>query len=304
MTPGDSISSEMLHNAASALSSTQDVCQHLDILQSEIESLRTEVQMLRRRDDLLKVYMNVLDEELRLAARLQRDFLPRSCPEVGRVRFHTLFRPAHYVSGDLYDVLRLDEHHVGIYIADAVGHGMPAALLTMFMKRALETKEINPHGYRLLKPSETMERLNAALVDQNLSQATFATALYSVINCQTLEMTFARGGHPAPMLLTHNGQIKDLDADGGLLGIFAGDTYSDGGVTLQTGDRLIIFTDGVEVAFSDDQTLDITRWREELFKRRSMPSDQLLADLSHRIDSQDGSLTPKDDLTMIIAEAI
>ena len=58
------------------------------------------------------------------------------------MHFHTLFRPAGYVSGDLYDVARLDERRIGFYVADAVGHGMPAALLTMFIKHALVTKEV------------------------------------------------------------------------------------------------------------------------------------------------------------------
>jgi phosphoserine phosphatase RsbU/P len=281
-----------------------DALRQIESLQGEVQSLLGEVSMLRRRDDLLKVYMHRLDEELRLASRLQRDFLPKSLPEVGNIRFHTLFRPASYVSGDLYDVMRLDENHVGFYVADAVGHGMPAALLTMFMKRALETKEIRRDGYRLLTPGETMSKLNDALVDQNLSQATFATALYGTINTQTLEVSFARGGHPNPVLLSSDGVLQTLDADGGLLGIFAGDTYTDGHAKMSKGDRLFIFTDGIEVAFSDDHTINTTKWRDELFQRRHLPTAQLLAELSTHIDAEVGSLDPKDDLTIIVAEAV
>src|SRR5439155_26981566 len=133
--------------------------------------------VLHRRDDTLSTYMTRLDEELRLAARLQQDFLPKTLPQVGPVHFHTLFRPAGYVSGDLYDVMRLDEKRVGFFIVDAVGHGVPAALLTMYIKRALICKEIGPTGYRLLDPAESMRRLNDALIEQNLSQATFCTAI-------------------------------------------------------------------------------------------------------------------------------
>ena len=97
--------------------------------------------------------------------------------------------------------MRLDEKHVGFYMADAVGHGMPAALLTMFIKNALVTKQITPGGYRLLNPSETMAHLNEALVGQHLSHATFATAIYGYVNTETLEATFARGGHPCPILV-------------------------------------------------------------------------------------------------------
>src|SRR5688572_9036270 len=104
------------------------VMQQLGELQDEIQNLHGEINQLRRRDETLRFYMHRLDEELRLAARIQQDFLPKMLPQVGPVHFHTLFRPAGYVSGDLYDVTRLDERHVGFYIADAVGHGVPAAL--------------------------------------------------------------------------------------------------------------------------------------------------------------------------------
>src|SRR5439155_22239590 len=103
--------------------------------------------------------------------------LHKSLPQDGSVHFHTLFRPAGYVRGDLYDVMRLDETHIGFYMADAVGHGMPAALLTMFIKNALVTKEITAGSYRLLDPGQTIAKLNEALVGQNLSYATFATAI-------------------------------------------------------------------------------------------------------------------------------
>ncbi len=112
------------------------VLQQLADLQAEIDSLNAEINTLRRRDETLRFYMHRVDEELRLAARIQQDFLPKFLPQLGPVHFHTLFRPAGYVSGDLYDVMRLDESHIGFFVCDAVGHGMPAALLTMFIKRA------------------------------------------------------------------------------------------------------------------------------------------------------------------------
>lgn len=276
--------------------------QHVAQVQAELDQLKQEVNVLRRRDETLKFYMHRLDEELRLAARLQQDFLPKTLPQVGRVHFHTLFRPAGYVSGDLYDVMRLDEHHVGFYMADAVGHGMPAALLTMFLKNALVTKRITPDGYHLVPPSQSMARLNDALVDQNLSQATFATALYGLIDTHSLKMTFSRGGHPGPILLTAGGSLQPLEAEGSLLGIFPNETFAETSVQLQPGDRVFLFTDGIEVVFTDDQTMDTQRWRDELFARRHLTTAELLTDFAEHIDKESGSLTPKDDLTMIVME--
>jgi len=273
----------------------------LDAVQREVEALKFELNVLRRRDETLNFYMHRLDEELRLAARLQQDFLPRILPQLGAVHFHTLFRPAGYVSGDLYDVMRLDERRIGFYIADAVGHGMPAALLTMFIKHALVTKEISRNDYRLLAPSETLARLNAALIDQNLSQAAFATALYGVVDVDTLQVTIARAGHPNPLLL-RDGAIEPLNCEGPLLGIFPDEVFADVTIQLCPGDRLVIYTDGVEVAFCDDHALDTQQWREELLNRAGLPTERLLREFGERLDNESGSLEPKDDLTVVVLD--
>ncbi len=282
--------------------SPADLLQQVDQLQRQLTELTQEVNVLRRRDETLNFSIQRFDEELRLAARLQQDFLPKTLPQVGNVHFHTLFRPAGYVSGDLYDVMRLDEKNVGFYMADAVGHGMPAALLTMFIKNALVTKQITEGGYRLLSPSETMSRLNESMIEQNLSAATFATAIYGTIDVQSLTVNFSRGGHPHPMLMRADGSIQSLESDGGLLGVFAGEVFEQKAVQLTQGDRLFVYSDGVEVAFSEDQTIDPDRWRQELLNRREMSSEQLLIDFADRLDASNGSLMPKDDLTMIIVE--
>lgn len=277
----------------------------LDEMQQEMVSLQSELTMLRRRDETLNFYLNRIDEELRLAARLQQDFLPKELPRIGPVRFHTLYRPAGYVSGDLYDVMRLDENHVGFYIADAVGHGVPAALLTMFIKQALVTKEISAGGYRLLAPNESLARLNQTLVDQNLAHATFATALYGVIDVQTLNVTIARAGHPAPMLIRSVGIEADIvepvKPEGALLGVFPNEQFELASVQLSLGDRLFVYTDGIELAFGGD-TIDTERWKYELQARAGLSGDQLLANLCRHLDSEAGSLAPKDDVTAIVLD--
>ena len=278
------------------------VIDQLGDLQDEIQGLHAELNMLRRRDETLRFLMHRLDEELRLAARIQQDFLPKTLPQLGNVYFHTLFRPAGYVSGDLYDVMRLDEQNVGFFICDAVGHGMPAALLTMYIKRALVTKEVLPGGYRLLDPSETLHHLNCALVDQALSQATYATALYGVINTKTLEVAFSKGGHPAPALLRGDGKLEFPEAVGALLGIFPDEQFEVTRLKLAAGDRLFIYSDGIEVGFCGEDIADNQRWQDELYRRRTLSTDNLLYELAAELDRQAGSLQPKDDLTMIAIE--
>jgi sigma-B regulation protein RsbU (phosphoserine phosphatase) len=274
----------------------------LEGVQGELDSLRLELNVLRRRDETLNFYMHRLDEELRLAARIQQDFLPKFLPQIGNVHFHTLFRPAGYVSGDLYDVMRLDERHIAFYLADAVGHGMPAALLTMFLKHSLVTKDISPSGYRLLAPSETMRRLNESFVSQALTHASFATALYGMIDVKTHEVTLARAGHPAPLVLRTDGRLEQIECDGGLLGVFPDEVFTEGTMTLEAGDRLVLFTDGVEMGFGGGSPPDDTAFKSELQQHGSLDGSALLSNLSRTLDATAGSLDPKDDLTVIIVE--
>jgi sigma-B regulation protein RsbU (phosphoserine phosphatase) len=280
----------------------EQIAQRIEDVQSELDGLRNELNVLRRRDETLNFYMARLDEELRLAARIQQDFLPKTLPQIGNVHFHTLFRPAGYVSGDLYDVIRLDERHIAFYIADAVGHGMPAALLTMFLKHSLVTKEIGPDGYRLLPPSETMRRLNESFVSQQLTHASFATALCGIIDVTTSRVTLARAGHPLPLLLRANGTIERIDCDGGLLGVFPDEIYAETTTNLDPGDRLVLFTDGVEMGFGGNAAATDAQWRSELLSHRHLDGSELLAALSRTLDDSIGSLDPKDDLTIIVVE--
>jgi sigma-B regulation protein RsbU (phosphoserine phosphatase) len=294
------------HFVAPPAQLSPEVLEHqLARMREQMESLRGELNDLRRRDETLNFYLHRVDEELRLAARLQQDFLPKELPQVGPVQFHSLFRPAGYVSGDLYDVMRLDENHVGFYMADAVGHGVPAALLAMFLKHALQTKDRNG---ALLEPSETLRRLNTLLLEQGLSQSTFATAIYGTINTRSLELRLARAGHPCPILMRGDGGVEELDSHGCLLGVFEDETFDGYVTTLLPGDRMLIYSDGIEVAFWDDQhtqeAQELHRWRRELIARRHMDAERLLTEFDEHLDQEKGSLSARDDLTMLLIDVV
>lgn len=276
----------------------------LAAVEQELSEARGELDLLRRRDGAINLYMSRVDEEMRLAARLQRDFLPKQLPAVGPARFHAMWRPAGYVSGDLYDVIRLDEAHVGLYIADAVGHGVSASLLAMFVRHALATKDVGAGTYRLLDPGDAMTRLNASLIAQELTAGTFCTACYGVLDTRTLELRLAGAGHPPPFLLRGEEPPRPLRCDGPLLGIFEGERFATTSHQLAPGDRLLLYTDGMEVAFNDDRHPTSARWQDELFRRRRLGGQELLEDLAGGLDGEAGSLDPRDDLTLVVMEVL
>lgn len=278
------------------------VIQTLKSQAETIEYLRQELAITQRHQGGVSAQMNKLDEELRLAARVQQEFMPSTLPQVGDVGVEVLFRPASYVSGDIYDVLRLDEKHIGLWIADVVGHGVPAALLTMFVRRALPTKDVAGSAYRIVPPSEALARLNLEMVNRPGGGNRFATAVYAVLNTDTHALEVARAGHPFPMLLRADDETVMLDPEGALLGVFAEESYESMTVDLEEGDRLLLFSDGFETAFgADGDTHDLTRYQAEFSQLRQGTPAESLSMLEQIVDAQPGSLHQTDDLTVIMA---
>jgi len=306
-TPADLAAGERLAKSE-GLMAVPDTCSSAELFGriSGLLAVRPTIVQLQRENVLLNRFqsglhdqMAVLDEEMRLAARIQADFLPRPLPTINGCRFDVLFRPASYVSGDIYEATRLDESHIGFYVADAVGHGMPAALLTIFIKRTLKTKEIGEHSYRIVPPHEALDHLNQEMIAQELSQSQFATMVYGVLDTRTFELQYARAGHPLPLWFKADGQCQELESDGGLLGVFAQETYALETVQLSPGECVLFYSDGFESAFSDPAGISNERYRQEFAKLRHADPRAFFTAMEGLLDQQEGSLNPRDDLTAL-----
>ena len=208
-----------------------------------LESLQRDAVAHRRNGETIaKRYAN----QLRLASQVQREFLPEELPRFGAASFDLVFRPVDYVSGDIYDVHRLDETHVGIALADATGHGIPAALLTVYIKRALRGKEIENGSYRILSPDEVLARLNDDILDARLTECPFVAAVYAVLNIETYELTLARGGAPFPIHRSGAGELCILASQGTIVGVAPGMRCEVRTLQLRPGDSVLFYSDGLE----------------------------------------------------------
>lgn len=184
--------------------------------------------------------------QLQMAGALQRDFLPRWLPDSEELAWSALFMPAEWVSGDIYDVGRIDEEHIGFYLADAVGHSMPAALLTIFLKQSIQMRHTIGSEYRIFSPLEVISNLNKRMVELNLSGCQFATCCYCLLNTSTLKLTYCRAGAPYPLLVKHDGQIEQLQQRGSLLGVFENAQFEQGCTQLWPGEKIILYSDGCD----------------------------------------------------------
>jgi len=245
-----------------------------------------------------------LTEQLRLAGLVQQDFLQTQMPNTERIQWATVFLPAEWVSGDIYDVVRMDEEHVSFYVADVVGHGMPAALLTIFLKQAMVMRETVENNYRIFSPAEVMKSLNTRMAAQKLSGYQFATCCYCLLDTKTLQLTFARAGHPYPILIRPGEEPQRLEIKGSLLGIFGQSEYIQQTIQLQPGDKLLLYSDGAEpfICRYDDNTGFC--FSEEFSNIMSLPIVEMKDRFRELTQSQEIDPAEVDDITMVGFEIV
>jgi len=252
---------------------------------------------LHRANKRLRLAYEQIDQELELARLVQQSFLPAALPEVPWARFAVHYRPCGRVGGDFYDAFRLDEHHVAFYVADAMGHGVPASLLTIYLKQGVRAKEVFGRQYRLVPPGEVLQRLNRDLIDQGTSESRFITMIYGLLDGRDGTVHFARAGHPHPLHVPAEGEPHFWQVDGSLLGVF--DTEFPVQMrSLRPGDKLLFYTDGTDGAAVEGLPAG-EGLRACAARHRALPVERFVERLSAELLRQPN---PPDDLTLLALE--
>ncbi len=177
--------------------------------------------------------------DLNLAQQIQLHLIPAIAPETDRVRFASLYRPMEEVGGDFFDYVSFDEGAcIGLFISDVEGHGVSAAFITSMIKALIDSA-----GDERNYPVRMLYYLNdkmTGLLDQN-----YFTAFYGVYNTITKEFTYSRGGHPMPFVVRRNFKIEKLIGAGTFMGMSKNVAFTDNRIQLETGDKLLLYTDGL-----------------------------------------------------------
>jgi sigma-B regulation protein RsbU (phosphoserine phosphatase) len=251
---------------------------------------------LLHRDSLAK---GILEEELAVARRIQRQFLPSRIPSTPRFGLAAHAAPSKHVGGDYFDMLELGSGSYLVAIADVAGKGVPAALLASMVQAAIRTQapDRKPLG-------EMMGRLNR-LVHEATPEDRFATCFLAQIEEDRPAVSFSNAGHNYPIHRAAGGACRFLE-DGGIpLGIHAEHAYSEGTAVLEPGDALVLYTDGITDAmnrlgedFGEGRLLGVV---ERLPERYS--ADEIVREIVDEVARFTDGTEQMDDITLVALKA-
>lgn len=212
--------------------------------------------------------------ELDEAITIQRGLLPRDLPRFEGFDVAMKWKPARHVGGDYPDIIPMSDGHFGVCLADVVGKGMPAALLMSNVQAAVRS-----FAATQLRPSALLEQVNRIVTD-NASPGKFITAFYGEVSPEQRLLRYSNAGHNPPFLVRASGEILELQEGGFVLGVFRETTFAEGVVSLQAGDRLVFYTDGLsECTNPAGEELGSERLQRIAARYRQLPADAMQAEI-------------------------
>lgn len=243
----------------------------------------------------LEIERERLEGELGLARQIQARLLPGEAPVLPRTELAGMSLPAREVGGDYYDFLRLPDGRLGLIIADVSGKGIPAALLMSSFRASLLSQKLTEG------PAEILSRLNGFL-HRSVEPGRFVTAFLGLFDLDTGTFLYCNAGHNPPYVLSANGTVRTLKEGGLVLGLFRESVYEETEVSLEAGDTLALFTDGVTEAQNAEEEL----WGEErllelLQAHQKSPCRRIVGEILSELRRFAGEEPQSDDITLLLA---
>ena len=244
-----------------------------------------------------------IQKELEIAQQIQSAILPREVPQIAGLEIAAKYVPMAAVAGDFYDFVVVDDKRVGVFVADVTGHGVPAALIASMLKTALAAQRSTAHD-----PARVLSGLNQALCGK--FEEHFVTAGYLFVDAEKCIMRYAGAGHP-PLLLGsrhENGQgaFREVESNGLMLGVHEGATYSAVEFPFHTGQRCVLYTDGVlEARNTAEEEFGGARFRSFLEGQWKLgPGAMILTSLEElaRWSGKGAGAVREDDITLVAVD--
>lgn len=278
----------------------------LDDLQLTIDKAIDEINFIKSTQ---KEHTQLVDikGDLALAAEIQLAILPHTFPPqppfevyAGKANVHATMKAAKDVGGDFYDLYRIDDEHLGFCIADVSGKGVPAAL---FM--AISHTLLRFAGKNAIEPTTVITDSNTILATESFDSM-FVTLFYGVYNTTTGEIRYVNAGHNAPYIVRRNGEVEELSGCGNIcLGVMPDVPFNASSVTLNPGDAIVTFTDGVTEAFSANGELFGEKRLEALLATLAdKTAEETTAAVNTAVQKHAEGAEQSDDITTLVLKRL
>lgn len=236
-----------------------------------------------------------MEEELLIAREIQRQLLPTSCPELENFEIAAINIPSRQVGGDYYDCMKINEQQYGFCIADVSGKGAPAALLMSNLQASLHV--LANIG---LEISEMTSRINN-LIYENTGLDKFITYFYGVLDLPERTFTYVNAGHNPPYVFHKDGSFQILEEGGLILGMMPNVPYKKETVTLESGDCLVMFTDGVSEAMNiDGEEFEEKRIEACVLEHFNLSAEDILQQIVSAVKQFAADQPQADDVTLLL----
>lgn len=239
-----------------------------------------------------------MDHDLSVARQIQASLLPATLPHLPTVELAAFNEPAMQIGGDYYDVVRVDERHIGLAIADVSGKGIGGALLMSVCRSMLRA-----HAPGNLSPASVLRTISRVM-SADIAEDMFVTMLYMVLDLETRELILARAGHERPALI-RRGEIQFLNANGAAIGLMDDATFSESldetHVFLEPGDLVATYTDGITEAMNlHEEEWGLNAFLDACKVAAAEGAGPVVQNVRQRIQRFVGGRAQYDDMTLLV----
>ena len=241
-----------------------------------------------------------INKELEIARQIQSSTLPQNVPILPGLEIAARYVPMSAVAGDFYDFLCVDEKRVGILVADVTGHGVPAALIASMLKVAFAGQAAHADD-----PARVLTGLNVALCGK--FEEHFVTAAYLFVDLEKSLLRYSAAGHPPLMLASRAaGNVREIEENGLMLGMFPEAVYSSVEIRVGPGDRCLLYTDGIlEAKNAAREEFGSPRCKQFLETHREIPAARFantLLDSVAGFSGYNSTRAQEDDITLLVLD--
>ena len=277
--------------------------------------IKLEEQLARQNEKLsdtnrkLNEAYNTIKTDLEAAAKVQTSLLPKSESIDSKIEFDWLFLPSAFLAGDIFNYFRLDNEHVGFYLLDVAGHGIPAAMLSFTLCKLLSPADLKnnplkrmikePPYYQIVSTNKVMEDLNQRFQtdDDNMQ---YFTMVYCLVNLNTGKTKMTQAGHPQPILLRPGQQPEFIGKGGYPVGIIPEVEFEEYHLQLNQGDRLILYSDGItECTNKEMKQFSDNRLIETIGHTQNMSLKEMINKTEQELRAWRGNDEFQDDVTLL-----